>query len=142
MLVLSRKHNETLHIGNDIVITIVRVRGDSVRIGIQAPKEIHVMRSELLGTPSQHAAAPELNDAKSASTSQLDAAQQPSPRRSSSRQSALKQARSKQPAGTADAAAQSAGKAAVNEGEGDAASHGPLAKFLKVFPKVELATAS
>jgi len=50
MLVLSRKHNETLHIGNDIVITIVRVRGDSVRIGIQAPKEIHVMRSELLGT--------------------------------------------------------------------------------------------
>ncbi len=58
MLVLSRKHNETLHIGNDIVITIVRVRGDSVRIGIQAPKEIHIMRSELLGTPPKQADEP------------------------------------------------------------------------------------
>ena len=58
MLVLTRKHNETLHIGNDIVITIVRVLGDSVRIGIQAPKDIHVMRSELLGTPPKQTDKP------------------------------------------------------------------------------------
>lgn len=67
MLVLSRKHNETLHIGNDVVITIVRVRGDSVRIGIQAPKDVHIMRSELLGTPAKQADNPANN-----STSTLD----------------------------------------------------------------------
>lgn len=48
MLVLSRKSNQSLHIGNDIVVTIVRVRGDVVRIGIEAPKDVKIMRNELL----------------------------------------------------------------------------------------------
>jgi carbon storage regulator CsrA len=68
MLVLTRKHNETLHIGNDVVITIVRVRGDSVRIGIQAPKDVHIMRSELLETPATCVDAAE----KTAKPSALD----------------------------------------------------------------------
>lgn len=96
MLVLTRKHNETLSIGNDIVITIVRVQGDSVRIGIQAPKDIRIMRSELIGTPQEATIA--------------------SPKTS---------------------------KPAANEKrDSKKAEQAPLAGFLKVASKVELATAS
>ena len=51
MLVLTRKLNEEIRIGNDITVTIVRVKGESVRIGINAPKHVRVMRSELV-TPN------------------------------------------------------------------------------------------
>ncbi len=95
MLVLTRKHNETLHIGNDIVITIVRVQGDSVRIGIQAPKKTLIMRSELLGTPPKQIDTPERN-----------------------------------------------AKSTTNEADKGKAESAPLKAFLKVFPKLELATAS
>jgi len=47
MLVLSRKKNESIVIDGNIVITVVEVRGDKVRLGIQAPKEIPVHRSEV-----------------------------------------------------------------------------------------------
>jgi len=47
MLVLSRKKNESIVISNDIVITVVEIRGDKVRLGIEAPKEIPVHRSEV-----------------------------------------------------------------------------------------------
>ena len=47
MLVLTRKVNESLLIGDDIVITIVDIKGDKVRLGIEAPKEIPVARSEI-----------------------------------------------------------------------------------------------
>ena len=47
MLVLSRKKNESIKIGDNIVITVVEVRGDKVRLGIEAPREISVIRSEL-----------------------------------------------------------------------------------------------
>ena len=47
MLVLSRKKNEKLNIGNDIVITVVAILGDRVRIGINAPPTVTVVRSEL-----------------------------------------------------------------------------------------------
>jgi carbon storage regulator len=48
MLVLSRKAGESLSIGPDITLEIISVEGDRVRIGIQAPKEIRIYRSELL----------------------------------------------------------------------------------------------
>ncbi len=48
MLVLSRKPSERIHIGDNIIITVVRVSGQTVRIGIDAPKEIKIMREELL----------------------------------------------------------------------------------------------
>ena len=48
MLVLSRKPGETILIGETIVITVVRVKGDNVRIGISAPRDIPIARSELL----------------------------------------------------------------------------------------------
>ena len=47
MLVLSRKVNESLIIKGDIVVTIVELRGDKVRIGISAPKDITVDREEV-----------------------------------------------------------------------------------------------
>lgn len=47
MLTLSRKVGEKITIGDNIVLTVVEVRGDKVRIGIDAPKEIKVMRTEL-----------------------------------------------------------------------------------------------
>ena len=47
MLVLSRKRSEKIVINNDITITIVEIRGDKVRLGIDAPKEIPVHRQEV-----------------------------------------------------------------------------------------------
>lgn len=47
MLVLSRKINEVITIGNDITITVVEIRGDKVRLGIAAPKDLPVWRAEL-----------------------------------------------------------------------------------------------
>ncbi|MFC5604084.1 carbon storage regulator CsrA [Sporosarcina koreensis] len=48
MLVLSRKTNETIKIGDDIEIRILEVKGDSIRIGIEAPKSIDILRGELV----------------------------------------------------------------------------------------------
>lgn len=47
MLVLSRKQNERIRVGDSVVVTIVRVSGDKVRIGIEAPPEVRVLRDEL-----------------------------------------------------------------------------------------------
>lgn len=48
MLVLTRKEDETIHIGENIVITIVRIDGNKVRVGVEAPREDMVLRGELL----------------------------------------------------------------------------------------------
>ena len=47
MLVLSRKQNERIRVGDSVVVTIVRVSGDKVRIGIEAPADVRVLRDEL-----------------------------------------------------------------------------------------------
>ena len=47
MLVLSRQRDETIMIGDEIEITVVDIRGDKVRLGINAPKEIAVHRKEV-----------------------------------------------------------------------------------------------
>jgi carbon storage regulator len=49
MLVLTRKLMERLYIGDDICITVVRLEGGQVRLGIDAPKHIPVVRGELTG---------------------------------------------------------------------------------------------
>lgn len=47
MLVLSRKKNESIMIGDDIEIKIIAIEGDTVRIGIEAPREVDVHRKEV-----------------------------------------------------------------------------------------------
>ncbi|OGZ63204.1 MAG: carbon storage regulator [Candidatus Staskawiczbacteria bacterium RIFCSPHIGHO2_02_FULL_34_10] len=47
MLVFSRKKNESIVINNNITVTVVEIRGDKVRLGIEAPKEVPVHREEV-----------------------------------------------------------------------------------------------
>lgn len=47
MLVLSRKKNESIVIDDRITVTVVEIRGDKVRLGIEAPKDVSVHRSEI-----------------------------------------------------------------------------------------------
>jgi carbon storage regulator len=47
MLILSRRESERICLGDDIVLTIVRVNGDKVRIGIEAPANVKILRNEL-----------------------------------------------------------------------------------------------
>jgi carbon storage regulator len=47
MLILSRKINEKIMIGDDISISIIEIRGDQVRIGVDAPKTVKVFRQEV-----------------------------------------------------------------------------------------------
>jgi carbon storage regulator len=47
MLILSRKTNEKIMIGEDISISIIEIRGDQVRIGVDAPKSVKVFRQEV-----------------------------------------------------------------------------------------------
>lgn len=68
MLVLSRKKNESIVINEDIVVTIVEIRGDKCRLGIEAPRDIPVHRREVLDAILQEQ---ELADAGSASESSV-----------------------------------------------------------------------
>ena len=47
MLILTRKTNETLMVGDDVAITVLGVKGNQVRIGVNAPREIAVHREEI-----------------------------------------------------------------------------------------------
>ena len=59
MLVLSRKVGERLWIGDNISITVVKITGGGVRIGVEAPAELPVVREELKVRMDQEAAAPD-----------------------------------------------------------------------------------
>ncbi len=53
MLVLSRRESERIKVGDSIVVTVVRVTGDKVRLGIEAPANMLVLREELdVGVPA------------------------------------------------------------------------------------------
>jgi carbon storage regulator len=54
MLVLSRKKNESIVINNDITIVVVEIRGDKVRLGVEAPKEVPVHRREVYDSIRRH----------------------------------------------------------------------------------------
>jgi carbon storage regulator len=61
MLVLSRRVGESVVVGDDVTITVLEVRGDVVRIGIDAPRSVAVHRAELLeelATSNQESASP------------------------------------------------------------------------------------
>lgn len=60
MLILSRKVDEKIKIGEDITITLIEVRGDQVKIGVEAPKNVKVFRQEVfdaIQTENREAAA-------------------------------------------------------------------------------------
>ena len=69
MLVLSRKVGEQLLIGDDVVVTVLEVRGDGIKIGIDAPRDVKVQRREVFLSVSEtnveaaRAAGPEAEDA-------------------------------------------------------------------------------
>ncbi len=48
MLVLTQKADDKIHIGNDITVTILRVKGRAVKVGIEAPTEVQVLRHTLV----------------------------------------------------------------------------------------------
>ena len=53
MLILTRKESERIYLGDDIVLTVVRIGGDKVRIGVEAPSDVRVLRLELSEPDSQ-----------------------------------------------------------------------------------------
>lgn len=53
MLVLSRKKEESIRIGDDVVVTVVRTGPNACRIGITAPKNVKIVRSELVEPEEQ-----------------------------------------------------------------------------------------
>ena len=56
MLVLGRKQGESIRIGDDIEITIAGIQGNRVRLGIQAPDDVRVLRAELESKPQEKSA--------------------------------------------------------------------------------------
>ena len=81
MLVLTRKQGEKIRIGDDVVITVVRTKGKAVRLGIQAPTHVPVLRGEIAAAiagecqRSAHAAGDESgeHDGDGAGTDAADA---------------------------------------------------------------------
>ena len=70
MLILTRKTNEKIRIGNDITITIIEVRGDQVKVGVEAPKDVEVFRQEVFNAIQNE------NRAAVVNTANLDALSQ------------------------------------------------------------------
>ena len=56
MLVLSRKKNQTIRIGDEIIVKVIDVRGGVVRLGFEAPADVSIMRSELIPGHDDHSA--------------------------------------------------------------------------------------
>lgn len=62
MLILSRKTDQQIKIGDDITLTIIEIRGDQVKIGVEAPKSIKVFRQEVFAAiKSENTAALNVN---------------------------------------------------------------------------------
>jgi carbon storage regulator CsrA len=62
MLVLTRKKSEAIRIGNDVFIKVIRTGRSTVKIGIEAPASVRVVRGELIITQSNENAGPPLAD--------------------------------------------------------------------------------
>ena len=70
MLVLSRKESQRIRLGDSIVITIVKISGDKVRVGVDAPSDVLVLRDEL--EPHAAALAPGMREARQELTAAPD----------------------------------------------------------------------
>ena len=67
MLVLTRKQNEKIRIGDEITITVLRTKGKGVRLGIEAPAHVNVLRGELVFELPAEQLEPETAETKNAS---------------------------------------------------------------------------
>jgi carbon storage regulator len=54
MLVLTRREGESIHIGDEITLTILETKGQQVRIGVAAPKDVLILREEVAKHDDQH----------------------------------------------------------------------------------------
>ena len=78
MLVLTRRAGESVMIGDDVIITVLEARGDVIRLGIQAPRDVQVHREEVyreLQAANREAASP-TEDAVQAVTEMLRSAEE------------------------------------------------------------------
>lgn len=57
MLILTRREGESVRIGEDVTVTVVRVKGSQVRLGVDAPKKVSVQRVEISERPGADTAA-------------------------------------------------------------------------------------
>ena len=62
MLVLTRKQGERFVIGNDILVTVVSVKGNKVRIGISAPEDVSILREELIIPATMNSVGPSIEE--------------------------------------------------------------------------------
>lgn len=65
MLVLSRRNGESIKIGKDVVVTVLGVRGEKIRIGVDAPKNVDVHRDEVAQMIAEAIVKDESSQAKS-----------------------------------------------------------------------------
>ena len=63
MLVLTRKPGEKICVGDNITVTVVEVTGNRIRLGIEAPEEVRILRSELYQSWEKDAVSPHLEAA-------------------------------------------------------------------------------
>ena len=54
MLILTRRVGEAVQVGDNVIVRVLGVKGGQVRIGFEVPKEVAVMRTELLGKPAKY----------------------------------------------------------------------------------------
>jgi carbon storage regulator len=72
MLVLSRRVGESLVIGDDITVTVIEVRGDTVRLGVDAPRHVRVHRAEVIAAvKAENVAAAQADDGVAAALQAL-----------------------------------------------------------------------
>ncbi|WP_442509345.1 carbon storage regulator [Novipirellula sp. SH528] len=61
MLVLSRKSGESIRLGDDIVLTVTRAKGNRVQLAIEAPRDVPIRRAELDSKPATNSAKPSVS---------------------------------------------------------------------------------